>query len=143
MESVVLIGMGPTAMSALESLVDVLQVAAVVREVAPDAMADDEVAAFAQDNGIPLHPDTTIAGVRRMIADCQPACVVVSSYNRVLPKDMVEQRRFINVHYAPLPQYRGRANVNWAIINDEPDTAISIHVLAPGLDSGTSCISSG
>lgn len=136
METVVLVGMGPTAMSALESLVGVLHVAAVVREAAPDAMADDEVARFARDRGIPLHTDTTIAGVRRVVEDCQPACVVVSSYNRVLPKDIVEQRRFVNVHYAPLPRYRGRANVNWAIINGEPDAAISIHVLEPGLDSG-------
>ena len=40
------------------------------------------------------------------------------------------------MHYAALPQYRGRANVNWAIINGEPETAITIHAIAPGLDDG-------
>lgn len=44
--------------------------------------------------------------------------------------------RFVNVHYALLPEYRRRANVNWAIINGESETAITIHVIAPGLDSG-------
>ena len=44
--------------------------------------------------------------------------------------------RFVNVHYSPLPQYRGRANVNWAIINGEKDAAISIHLVAPSLDAG-------
>jgi methionyl-tRNA formyltransferase len=43
---------------------------------------------------------------------------------------------FINVHYSPLPQYRGRANVNWAIINDEPCAAITIHKISPDLDEG-------
>jgi methionyl-tRNA formyltransferase len=42
----------------------------------------------------------------------------------------------VNVHYAPLPAYRGRANVNWAIINGEKETAITIHTITPGLDAG-------
>jgi methionyl-tRNA formyltransferase len=42
----------------------------------------------------------------------------------------------INVHYAPLPRYRGRATVNWAIINGEDAAAISIHCLEPDLDAG-------
>jgi methionyl-tRNA formyltransferase len=35
-----------------------------------------------------------------------------------------------------LPRYRGRANVNWAIINDEPHTAITIHTVIASLDAG-------
>ena len=42
----------------------------------------------------------------------------------------------MNVHYAPLPRYRGRATVNWAIINGETHAAITIHELVAGLDSG-------
>ena len=49
---------------------------------------------------------------------------------------IIELSTFINVHYSPLPQYRGRANVNWAIINDESQAAISIHSISPGLDEG-------
>jgi methionyl-tRNA formyltransferase len=60
----------------------------------------------------------------------------VSSYNRILGARILERGKFVNVHYAALPKYRGRANVNWAIINGEPETAISIHVIAPGLDAG-------
>jgi methionyl-tRNA formyltransferase len=66
----------------------------------------------------------------------QPDCVVVSSYDRILPPDLIELTEFINVHYSPLPHYRGRANVNWAMINDEPCAAISIHKISPGLDDG-------
>jgi methionyl-tRNA formyltransferase len=49
---------------------------------------------------------------------------------------LLEKTRFINVHYAPLPRYRGRANVNWAIINNEPYAGITIHTISPGLDAG-------
>jgi methionyl-tRNA formyltransferase len=40
------------------------------------------------------------------------------------------------VHYAPLPRFRGRAPVNWAIITGQASTAITIHVLDRGLDTG-------
>jgi methionyl-tRNA formyltransferase len=136
MKTVILVGMGPTALSALESLVGHCRVAVVIRDVAPDGMTDDPVAVFARDHRIPVDTDVSIKGIREALARHQPDGTVVSSYNRVLPGDMVAQGQFANVHYAPLPHYRGRANVNWAIINGEPDVAISVHVLAPGLDSG-------
>ena len=44
--------------------------------------------------------------------------------------------RFVNVHYSLLPHYRGRANVNWAIINGETTAGISIHLVVPELDGG-------
>jgi methionyl-tRNA formyltransferase len=40
------------------------------------------------------------------------------------------------VHLGKLPEYRGRATVNWAIINDHSQTAVSIHKVVPLLDSG-------
>ncbi|WP_298944438.1 methionyl-tRNA formyltransferase [uncultured Microbacterium sp.] len=65
-----------------------------------------------------------------------PDIVVVSSFARILPAAMVETTPYINVHYAPLPAYRGRANVNWAIINGEHETAVTVHSIVPGLDAG-------
>jgi methionyl-tRNA formyltransferase len=74
--------------------------------------------------------------VSRVVLDARPDCVVVSSYDRILSPDLLQKVPFVNVHYSPLPEYRGRANVNWAIINNEAHTAISIHVMAPDLDAG-------
>jgi methionyl-tRNA formyltransferase len=85
---------------------------------------------------VPVFPDVSIGAVERVVLDCSPDCVVVSSYHRILPGRLLERARFVNVHYAPLPQYRGRANVNWAVLNGEPETAMTVHVLAPGLDAG-------
>ena len=132
MDTVLLLGMGPTTLSALESLTAKFRVAGLVRS-SPE---DDEVIERARTLNVPVHSDLSIEGVERAIIQSSPICVIVSSYDRILPGRILGRCRFVNVHYAALPEYRGRANVNWAIINGEPETAITIHVIAPGLDAG-------
>jgi methionyl-tRNA formyltransferase len=132
MVNVLLIGLGTTTLTALESLMSKCNVQAVVRE----SNFDDPVFHLAQQAGIPIFSDTSQQEIKSLVLKFQPDCVVVSSYNQILPPSLIELSTFINVHYSPLPQYRGRANVNWAIINDEPCAAISIHQIAPGLDEG-------
>jgi methionyl-tRNA formyltransferase len=132
MDTVLLLGMGPTTLTALESLAAKFRVAGLVRS-SPE---DDEVIERARTLNVPVHSDLSIEGVERAIIQSSPICVIVSSYDRILPSRILGRCRFVNVHYAALPEYRGRANVNWAIINGEPETAITIHVIAPGLDAG-------
>lgn len=129
---VLLIGQGITAGSALQSLLGRFEVVGVIRKNDPG----DDVIRFADSSGVTLFPDTSLAGVARAIERTDPHAVVVSSYDRILPADLISGRPFVNVHYAPLPRYRGRATVNWAILNGESHCAISIHALAPGLDAG-------
>jgi methionyl-tRNA formyltransferase len=133
MDNVLLLGMGPTALSALESLAAKFRVAGLARS---SPGGDDEVIERARTLDVPVHSDLSIEGVERAVIQSSPDCVVVSSYDRILPSRVLGRCRFVNVHYAALPEYRGRANVNWAIINSEPETAITIHVIAPGLDAG-------
>jgi len=127
---VVLVGLGPTTADALAGLLAETEVVALVRP------GDDEVVAAARAAGVPVVDDDRIAAVRDVVARTRPDCVVVSSFHRILPADLVEARPFINVHYAPLPRLRGRATVNWAIINGETEATISVHRLVPGLDAG-------
>jgi methionyl-tRNA formyltransferase len=131
---VILLGNGPTALAALRSLVTRCRVGMLVRELTTST--DDPVRAFAAAEGVPVlgsHRPKEIAG---LIAEMRPDAVVISSFNRLLSPEVLSLSRFVNVHYSPLPRYRGRANVNWALINGEPTAAISIHTVAPGLDSG-------
>lgn len=132
MRTTFMLGMGPTAGQALESLVEHFAVLGLVRPPEPD----DPVAKRAAALGIPVFPDCSPRAVAGAINDLDPDCVVVSSYDRILPALLVSDRPFLNVHYAPLPRYRGRATVNWAILRGEPDAAITIHHLAPELDAG-------
>jgi methionyl-tRNA formyltransferase len=136
MRKVLLVGMGPTAPSALASLVDACAVVGVVRAVDAADRQSDPVVLLASRHRVPIFDVTSVTGLRVLVDQLRPDCVVVSSFDRILPADLIASCPFLNVHYAPLPQFRGRANVNWAIITGQSETAISIHVLAPGLDAG-------
>jgi methionyl-tRNA formyltransferase len=98
--------------------------------------ARDAVVTAARKHAVPVLPDASVGAVEAAVRELQPDCVVVSSYDRILPASLLERCRFVNVHYAPLPAYRGRATVNWAIIDRRPETALTIHVLVPELDAG-------
>ena len=134
MKKVLLVGLGPTALTAMRSLAEEFRLVGVVRDVASDS--GDEVAAYANAIDVPVFTDVSLAGLGHAISRDQPDCIVLSSYNRIVPADILRHGRFVNVHYAPLPRYRGRANVNWAIINGEEEIGITIHSVVPGLDAG-------
>jgi methionyl-tRNA formyltransferase len=127
---VVLVGLGATTQAALDGLVGTVEVVALVRS------GDDDTVARARAAGLAVVDDATPAGVRQAVESLAPDAVVVSSFDRILPADLVERCPFVNVHYAPLPRLRGRATVNWAIINGDDEAAISIHHLVAGLDAG-------
>ncbi|MFW2335397.1 methionyl-tRNA formyltransferase [Ilumatobacter sp.] len=127
---VLLVGRGPTAGSALEGLATEFEVCAIVRD------GDDDTTRRARALDVPVIDDVSVASVRNAVTDLAPDAVVVSSYDRILDAELVARCPFVNVHYAPLPRGRGRATVNWAIINGDDTAAITIHHLVAGLDAG-------
>jgi methionyl-tRNA formyltransferase len=131
---VVLIGYGPTALSALTSLARSFCVVRVLRN--DSGNETDAVRSFALEAGIQISVLRDLNELAVLIADLRPDAIVISSFDRILPPSILALSCFINVHYSLLPRYRGRANVNWAIINGESAVGISIHLVAPGLDSG-------
>ena len=128
------VGEGPTALSALRSLSARFTIIGVVRN--PADAATDPVCQLAASLGAPVFGRRTAKEIGDLVAEIQPDIVVISSYDKVLGGDIISRCRFVNVHYSPLPRYRGRANVNWAIINGEPAAWVSVHLVAPGLDAG-------
>ena len=90
--------------------------------------------------GLPvLQPETArdqefLEGLRQL----QPDLIVVVAYGQILPKDILELPRFgcINVHASLLPKYRGAAPIQWAILNDEAETGVTIMKMDAGLDTG-------
>lgn len=127
---VLLVGLGPTTADAFAALHPRFSVVGLIRT------GQDDVTKQATEAGVDVVADTTLATLDRLISERRPDCVVVSSYHRIIPAEVLNRSRFVNVHYAPLPGYRGRATVNWVIINGEPETAITIHTMVPGLDAG-------
>jgi methionyl-tRNA formyltransferase len=107
-----------------------------VRNIESESAMDDPVITFAQEQDIPIFSNISQSEIKSLLLKFQPDCVVISSYNQILPPEIIELSTFVNVHYSPLPNYRGRANVNWAIINNESCAAITIHKISPELDEG-------
>ena len=67
-----------------------------------------------------------------------PDIVVLAAYGQWLPGEIIDYPRLgcLNIHPSLLPQYRGAAPINWAIINGERVTGITIMQMAEELDAG-------
>ena len=63
---------------------------------------------------------------------------VVAAYGQIIPEALLEIPRygFLNIHPSLLPKYRGAAPVNWALIQGEGETGVSIMRLDAGMDTG-------
>src|SRR5207245_2723733 len=68
----------------------------------------------------------------------RPDLIAVAAYGQILPKPILELPRFgcVNVHTSLLPKYRGAAPIQWAILNDEAETGVTIMRMDAGLDTG-------
>ncbi len=67
-----------------------------------------------------------------------PDLIAVAAYGQILPRSILELPRFgcLNVHTSLLPKYRGAAPIQWAILNDEAETGVTIMKMDAGLDTG-------
>ena len=73
------------------------------------------------------------------IADYKPDLIVVIAFGQKIGNELIDlpSKGAINVHASLLPKYRGAAPINWAIINGETKTGISIITLAEKMDAGS------
>ena len=74
----------------------------------------------------------------RIVESLQPELIVVAAYGKILPEEILNFPRLgsINVHSSLLPKYRGAAPINWAILDGEEETGVSIMYMAKELDAG-------
>lgn len=77
-------------------------------------------------------------GVFEEFAAFKPELVVVAAYGMLLPQNVLDEPKLgcINVHSSLLPQYRGAAPINWAMVNGDKETGVTIMHMALKLDAG-------
>jgi len=84
----------------------------------------------------PENPNTVdfIETIRR----AAPELIFSFYYRRILSKDLLSIPRLgaLNLHGSLLPRYRGRAPVNWAIVNGESETGVTLHYMVEKADAG-------
>ena len=98
------------------------------------------VACWADEHSIPFIETSNVntsEDIKR-IADHEPDLIVVIAFGQKIGSELTSlpPKGAINVHASLLPKYRGAAPINWAIINGETTTGISIITLAEKMDAG-------
>lgn len=102
-------------------------------------MTPPPVKVTALRNGIPVWQPRTLRGeatdILRMLS---PDMIIVVAYGRILPQEVIDIPEYgcINLHVSLLPKYRGAAPIQWAIINGETETGVSVMFIDRGLDTG-------
>jgi methionyl-tRNA formyltransferase len=100
----------------------------------------NDIEQWAQKNNIPF---TTIEDVNNgqgteLLKKLAPDLLVVIAFGQKIFAEIINilPKGAINVHGSLLPKYRGAAPINWAIINGETETGVSIITLAQKMDAG-------
>jgi methionyl-tRNA formyltransferase len=96
---------------------------------------------FALNNNIPVFQPNRIRKDPLAIEKLQAAAPdlnIVVAYGQFLPDSIIYFPRYhsLNIHYSLLPKYRGASPVQWAILNGEKSTGVTIFELNAKMDEG-------
>ncbi len=98
------------------------------------------VKVYAMEQDIPVYQPMTLKGEEfaELLAKIDPEVIVVVAYGRILPLNVLEYPKYgcVNVHGSLLPEYRGAAPMQRAIIDGKSETGITTMLMAAGLDTG-------
>jgi methionyl-tRNA formyltransferase len=103
-------------------------------------VAEPPVKVAARALGIDAHQPVKVktGNLDEWMKALEPDVAVVLAYGRILPAKVLAAPRHgcMNLHASLLPRYRGAAPIQWAIMNGEVETGISLMQMDEGLDTG-------
>lgn len=103
-------------------------------------LTQSPVKEFALKHNLTVHQPAKIRNEEalNLFSSHQADAAVVVAYGRILPPPFLRAtlNGCINVHFSLLPQYRGAAPVNWAIVRGESRTGVTTMRMDEGLDTG-------
>ena len=95
---------------------------------------------LAQQHNIPVYQPRTLrdGSSDTLIQQLAPDIIVVVAYGCIIPPQLLHTAQYgcINLHVSLLPKYRGSAPIQWAVLNGDAETGVSIMQLDEGLDTG-------
>lgn len=95
---------------------------------------------FALQNGLSVYQPNSLKNddSYELIKKLNPDIIIVAAYGKILPKDILDIPKYgcVNIHASLLPKYRGAAPIQWAVINGDSETGITIMKMSEGLDTG-------
>jgi methionyl-tRNA formyltransferase len=100
----------------------------------------ESLARKAEARGIPVHfpDDAKSPAVRDLVASYAPDFLFSFYYRFMIPPAILALagRGALNLHGSLLPRYRGRAPVNWVLVEGETETGVSLHYMVEKPDAG-------
>ena len=143
---VVFMGTPDFAVPTLQTLLEHHEVLAVVTQ--PDkrkgrgkAMQFTPVKEKALEYNIPVYQPVKVRNDEEFLAtmkELNPDIIVVTAFGQILPESILNLPKYgcINVHASLLPKYRGAGPIQWAVINGEKESGVTIMYMEKGLDTG-------
>ena len=98
----------------------------------------NELANWTESLGINIQKPENNDELKKIIENIKPEIVITIAYGRIIPLELLEIPKYgwINVHFSLLPRWRGAAPVQWAILNGDKQTGITVFKLDKGMDTG-------
>jgi methionyl-tRNA formyltransferase len=95
-------------------------------------------AELAARHGVPVHVDETVEAAGAKMDALKPAMIYSFSYRHLIPESVLALAPLgaFNLHPSLLPAYRGRAPVNWVLVNGERETGVTLHHMVARADAG-------
>ncbi len=94
----------------------------------------------AQEKGICVFTPATLKdnAFLETLKMLNPEAIVVVAYGKILPKYILDYSKYgcFNVHGSLLPEYRGAAPMQRAIIDGKEKTGVTVQLMAEGIDTG-------
>ena len=97
-----------------------------------------EIAKVAEKNQIPVYYTKNSAEITEIIDKYQPEVGVLAAFGKIIPDFIINAIPcgIINIHPSLLPKYRGTTPIETALLNNDPETGVSIMRLAKAMDAG-------
>jgi methionyl-tRNA formyltransferase len=141
----VFFGTPAIALPALRELARTTELVAVVCQ--PDRPAGrglelrpPPVKLLGQELGVEVHQPVKVktGNLDAWLGERRVDLAVVLAYGRILPPAVLAAPRLgcMNLHASLLPKYRGAAPINWAIVEGETETGVSLMQMDEGMDTG-------
>lgn len=143
---IIFFGTSNVALPVLEALSKKNQILAVV--TSPDArvgrkqeIKESPVSVLANEMKLKLLKPEKVKGNSEFLNEISTLgadIFVVVSYGKILPLEIINLPQFktVNVHFSPLPKYRGSSPMQTALLNGDEYTGISVFVLDEKVDNG-------
>ena len=102
------------------------------------ALQPTPVKAAAEHLGLPVFQPAKVREAADMLEQTPADVIVVAAFGQLIPSRILHMKKFgcVNVHASLLPKYRGAAPIQWAVIDGEKESGVTIMQMDEGLDTG-------